>query len=119
MTEQGARAIAAVARLRTALEQTAAALASPRLEALLDAEMAIELSLADMPPIDLVSAEERQVVRGEIERASGALLRCRRLGMALGDFVRTSLEAQGRGAEYGPRQSAMLPYPGHVLNARV
>ena len=41
-------------------------------------------------------------MRVEVEGAHNALLRCRRLGAALGSFVRISLEAQGRN-EYGPR----------------
>jgi hypothetical protein len=45
------------------------------------------------------------------------LLRCQRLGTSLRDYIRLSFEAQGRGEEYGPRQSA-LEYAGQALNAR-
>lgn len=116
MSEQGARAVAAVTRLRVALEETAAALARPQLDTLLAGESEIEMALAGLPAIDTLSVEERHAVRLEIERVSGALMRCRRLGAALGDFVRTSLEAQGR-AEYGPRR--MTSYAGQALDARV
>jgi len=119
MTGQRDTAVAAVSRLRAALEHTAAALASPRLEALLAGEAAIELALAGLPPIAALSIEERGAVRAELERASRALLRCRRLGTSLGDFVRISLEAQGRGGEYGPRRTPTLSYTGRALDARV
>jgi hypothetical protein len=118
MTEHGTRAVAAAAHLREALEQTAAALASPRLETLLAGENAIEAALSSIPALDELPADERLVVRRELERARGALLRCRRLGTALRDYIRLSFEAQGRGDDYGPRQSA-ITYAGQALNARV
>jgi len=119
MTEQGARAVHAAATLREALERTATALASPRLETLLDGEAAIEQALSAMPPLETLSGDERLAVRRELERARGALLRCRRLGKSLRDYIRLSFEAQGRGEDYGPRQSAAITYAGQALNARV
>ena len=119
MTEHGTRAVTAVSRLREALEHTAAALAHPRLEALLDGEAAIEQALSAMPSLDDLPADERAAVRRELERARGTLLRCRRLGTALRDFIRVSFEAQGRGDDYGPRCAAPLNYAGQALNARV
>ena len=119
MTEQGIRALYAASQLRDALDRTAAALASPRLETLLAGEAAIEDALSAMPALDELPAHERLVVRRELERARGALLRCRRLGTALRDYIRMSFEAQGRGDDYGPRQSAAIPYAGQALNARV
>ena len=119
MTEQGTRAVAAAAQLREALEQTGAALASPQLETLLAGETAIEAALSAMPALDALPADERLAVRRELERARGALLRCRRLGMSLGDYIRMSFEAQGRGVDYGPRQSLPITYSGRALNARV
>jgi hypothetical protein len=119
MTEQGTRALAAASSLREALEQTAAALANPQLETLLAGEGAIETALSSMPAVDDLPDEERIVVRRELERARGSLLRCRRLGTSLRDYIRLSFEAQGRGEDYGPRHSAALPYAGQALNARV
>ena len=133
MTELGTRAVAAAARLREALEQTAAALASPRLETLLAGETAIESALSSMPTLDELPADERLIVRRELERARGALLRCRRLGTSLRDYIRLSFEAQGRSGDYGPRsqgygprsegygprQSTPATYAGQALNARV
>jgi hypothetical protein len=111
--------VAAAAHLREALEQTAAALASPRLDTLLAGETAIEVALSAMPALDELPADERLAIRRELERARGALLRCRRLGMSLRDYIRMSFEAQGRGADYGPRQSPAITYSGRALNARV
>ena len=119
MTEQGARAVHAASTLRQALEQTAAALASPRLETLLAGETAIAQALSAMPSLEHVPAGERLAVQRELERARGALLRCRRLGASLRDYIRLSFEAQGRGDEYGPRQSAAIEYAGQAVNARV
>jgi hypothetical protein len=108
-------ALQAAARLRLALEQTAEALASPRLEALLASETAIEEALGAFPRLDGLDAAGRARVGEEVDQARLALLRCRRLGSALGDFVRLSFEAQGRGG-YG-RPS--IAYAGHALNERV
>jgi hypothetical protein len=119
MTDQGTRALTAASNLREALERTAAALASPRLEALLAGEAAIERALSAIPALDQLADDERLAVQGELERARGALIRCRRLGTALRDFIRISLDAQGRGDQYGPRQSAAIAYAGQALNARV
>jgi hypothetical protein len=118
MTEPGTRAVTAAANLREALERTAAALASPRLEALLEGETAIESALSSIPALDELPADERLAIRRELERARGALLRCRRLGASLREYIRFSFEAQGRGDDYGPRASA-VSYAGQALNARV
>jgi hypothetical protein len=118
MSEHGARAVAAVTRLRAALERTADALAKPNLEGLLETETEIEMALADLPMMESLSADEKRAARIEVEGAHAALLRCRRLGAALGSFVRISLEAQGR-SEYGPRRHASTPYAGQALDARV
>jgi hypothetical protein len=118
MTEQGTRAVAAAANLRGAIERTAAALATPQLEALLAGETAIESALSSMPSLDDVPADERLAVRYELERARGALLRCQRLGASLREYIRLSFEAQGRAEDYGPRRSAAT-FGGQALNARV
>ena len=117
MSEQGTRALAAVARLRASLERTAAALAQPALDTVLAGESEIEVALSELPATFELSPEERRAVRAEVEGAHAALLRCRRLGAALGSFVRISLEAQGRN-EYGPRKGT-TPYAGQALDARV
>jgi hypothetical protein len=119
VSNQGPRAIAAAARLREALEQTADALAEARLDGLLAGEARLEEALARLVPLKGLSAAECAVVRDELERARGALLRCRRLGSALSDFVRLSFEAQGRVPGYGPRDgSATLAYAGRGFTTR-
>jgi hypothetical protein len=47
------------------------------------------------------------------------LLRCRRLGASLDGFVRTSLHAQGRDLDYGPRPAPGPAYGGRTLDTRV
>jgi hypothetical protein len=37
----------------------------------------------------------------------------------LRDYIRLSFEAQGLGADYGPRQSSSMTYAGQALNARI
>jgi hypothetical protein len=119
VSNQGPRAIAAAAQLREALERTADALAEARLDSLLAGEAELEDALARLAPVQGLSAEERAVVRDELERARGALLRCRRLGSAMTDFIRLSFDAQGRAPSYGPREgAATLAYAGRGLNTR-
>ena len=119
MSNQGPRAIVAAAQLREALEHTAAALAEARLDDLLAGEARLEDALASLVPVKGLSPAERIVVREELERALGALLRCRRLGSALSDFVRLSFEAQGRVPGYGPRDgAATLAYAGRGFHTR-
>ena len=109
-------ALFAVTRLRIALEQAADSLASPRLDTLLACEGLVEAALADLPPLGNLSTGERAAVRAELDRARAALLRCRRLGSSLGDFIRLSFEAQGRTPGYG---RADLAYAGQGFNQRV
>jgi hypothetical protein len=116
MTDQGFAAVRAAGRLRSALEQAAAALASPQLDTLLACEAAIEEALADLPPLEALDPAERTFVRGELDRARAALLRCRRLGSSLGEFIRLTFEAQGRSTGYG---RTGLVYPGHQFNERM
>ena len=119
MSNQGPRAIAAAAQLREALEHTADALAHARLDGLLTGEAVLDDALGNLAPLPGLSPAERAVVRDELERARGALLRCRRLGSALSDFIRLSFEAQGRAPGYGPRDGAApLAYAGRGFNTR-
>jgi hypothetical protein len=119
MTRHDTGEIAAVAELRAALERLADALAQPRLDALLAGESAIEAALARVPSVAVVAPESRGQLQREIEHARHMLMRCRRLGAALTDFVRVSFEAQGRGPAYGPRAGSAPTYNGSALNTRV
>jgi hypothetical protein len=116
MTDTHIDALQAVRRLRRALEQAAEALAAPNLELLLGCEPAIEVALAGLPPLESLDPGDRVAVGTELDRVSAALGRCRRLGSGLGDFIRVSLEAQGREVGYGRPAAA---YAGHTISERV
>jgi hypothetical protein len=115
MTEQGLRAIEETERLRLALEQTADALASADLDALLRSDADLALALERVTPPRTLPAEDRAALRAEVEGVQRALARCRRLGGVLLDVVRTTLEAQGRTGGYGRHAGGRMP-PGR-LNA--
>ena len=119
MTEQGERALHSAAGLRQALDQVADALASPSVDALLAGEAAIERALADLPKLADLPRAERAHIRIELERAKHALLRCRRLGAALTEFVRVSLDVQERAPGYGRREDSESLLSGRALNTRV
>src|SRR5262245_26538440 len=109
-------AVQAVAALRAALEDTADALANAHLNRLLDCEARIETALLQLPNQGL-STDMRQVVLAEVEFARAALTRCRRLGLALDEFIRLGLAAQGLGSGYG-RTVTAPPIELHTLNTR-
>jgi hypothetical protein len=114
------RAIAAVARLRQVLEQSAAGLAVGSLDDLLTGEAALAHALADLsrPPSDL-TADDRRHLRTELDAARDALTRCRVLGESLTDYVRLTLDAQGRATGYDPQRTTAVALGGRGLNARV
>ena len=87
----GSRAVSATIRLRLALEGAAEALAHAQVEGLLASEGALEFALAELPPMRVLEPSERDAVRRELEAAELALLRCRRLGSTLADYVRLTL----------------------------
>lgn len=82
-------------RLRLALEGAADALAHAQVEGLLASEGALEFALAELPPMEGLAADDREAVRRELEAAERALLRCRRLGSTLTDYVRLTLASHG------------------------
>ena len=117
-----AHAIAVAARLRAALERLAAALIRPDADAILACEAEIESVLGDLQGLTVpsrldLSAANRAMLRAELVTAGSALLRCRRLGAALGDYARVTLEAQGHQSGYGPRAVSPV-FAGHSLNTR-
>jgi hypothetical protein len=91
----GSRAVSATIRLRLALEGAAEALAHAQVEGLLASEGALEFALAELPPMNDLDGGERDAVRRELEAAERALLRCRRLGSTLSDYVRFTLASHG------------------------
>jgi hypothetical protein len=109
-------ALQAVAALRAALEETADALANAHLNRLLDCEARIETALLQLPAAGL-SPDTRRAVMAEMEFARTALTRCRRLGLALDEFIRLGMAAQGLGSGYG-RIVTTPPIELHTLNTR-
>jgi hypothetical protein len=117
----GSRAVTATIRLRLALEGAAEALAHAQVEGLLASEGALEFALAELPPMQGLADSERDAVRRELEAAERALLRCRRLGSTLSDYVRLTLASHGdTDSSSGYSQAAPRVRSGHAgLNARV
>ncbi len=105
-----------VGPLRQALEQTATALAKARLDDLLAAGEALEIALAGIPRATATSPADADRLRAEIDAARAALLRCRRLGVSLGDFVRATFDAHGEATEYDPSRQAAAALTGRDLN---
>jgi hypothetical protein len=118
----GSRAVSATIRLRLALEGAAESLARAQVEGLLASEGALEFALAELPPMNSLGADERDAVRRELEAAERALLRCRRLGSTLSDYVRFTLasHANASGApNYAADARTDTEYAGRGVNARV
>ena len=111
--------VVAASRLRTAIEETAAALAGADLERLLAADALLQNTLAAIPRTAALAGDERPRLRQEVEAAQAALRRCRRLGTTLNEFVRISIDAQGHGLGYEPGRPALPGLTGRALNERV
>ena len=105
-------AVSATIRLRLALEGAAESLAHAQVEGLLASEGALEFALAELPPVNALDADERDAVRRELEAAERALLRCRRLGSTLTDYVRLTLASHGAARDASE-------FAGRGVNARV
>ena len=112
-------AVAAAARLRLALEQSAAALAAGQVDHLLAGEAALLDAVASFPRPSMLSGDDRHDLRAELDAAATALVRCRHLGTSLTAFVRISLDAQGRAAGYDPAPDAAARLGGRTLNTLV
>lgn len=111
--------LTAVARLRSALEDTAMALATADLDRLLAADTALQAALQALSRLASVNPEERLQFRRELEAAAAALLRCRRLGVGLSDFVRISLDAHGGQLGYEPTRTAAAALTGRGFTRRI
>ena len=114
-------AVSATIRLRLALEGAAESLAHAQVEGLLASEGALEFALAELPPMQNLGDDDRVAVRRELEAAERALLRCRRLGSTLTDYVRLTLASHGAAAApytSGARNEGP-EYAGRGVNARV
>lgn len=117
MTEKGIRALQAASALRTAVERVADGLATSCLEDVLAGEAGLATALSAVPDFTGLAPMERAAVQDEFAHARRALLRCRRLGAALADFVRISLEAHGHEQGYGSQVGAARRLAS-ALNAR-
>lgn len=112
-------ALETAGRLRGALDQTARALARARLDDLLAAGEALEVALAQIPRVRATSNEDADRLRAEIDAARLALLRCRRLGVSLGDFVRATFDSHGLSTEYDAARQAAATLTGRGVNTSV
>jgi len=110
--------VVAASRLRAAIEETAAALAGADLQRLLASDALLQKVLSDLPTPASLDADGRARLRHEVEDAQTALRRCRRLGAALTDVVRYSLDAQGRGLGYEPSRMPASALTGRTFNGR-
>lgn len=118
MTEQGQRVVDGTERLMQALEQTSSALTTADLDALLRSEVSLELALKGVKVPGSLALEDRQKIRAQAERTRQALLRCRRLGDALLDVVRLTMEAQGRPQAYGRPDTTAASYGPRRVNTK-
>jgi hypothetical protein len=131
MSSPSSRSLTAAARLRAALDATATALARPDLDGLLAAESELtdlfsELSFLRSTYAAGVGAthasplpgDDVDAVRDELLAAQAALLRARRLGASLGDFVRLSFHARGQATGYDPAGVAAATMTGRGLQVR-
>jgi hypothetical protein len=111
--------LGAVARLRTALEDTAAALAEADLDSLLASDTALQGALNALSTLARADASDLEGFRRELEAAAAALLRCRRLGAGLSDFVRVSLDVRGGQLGYEPARAAAAALTGRGFSQTV
>jgi hypothetical protein len=98
ISEYGRSLLGAAIALRTALEQTGDALATPRVATLLESEAGLAAALAVLPAGHAEFLEDRGRILHELARARQELDRCRRLGTALSDTVTQALGGPG---DYG------------------
>ena len=92
--------LAAVKRLRAVLESLASALASAKLEELLEIEQELACSLAALPdPGGHLAGNPKGLAR-ELTGLRRALVRCRRLGQTLSGLLHTSVCSRALGAGY-------------------
>jgi hypothetical protein len=105
-------------RLRAALQALSDALVHVRLDGLLAAETAMVDVLAEVGRLTPATQWDRQATVRELAAARATLTRCRRLGNTMGEMVRLSLTAQGRGEAYGPRYTNREVVRVHSLEAK-
>lgn len=77
------------------------------------------MALSHIPRAAHSAGNDPERLRAEIDAARAALLRCRRLGISLGDFVRASFDAYGQATGYEPTAEAARALNGRGLNTSV
>jgi hypothetical protein len=100
MSQYGQSLLGAAIALRTALERTGDALATPRLAALLETEAGLAAALAVLPGPNAEFGGTREQVLHELARAREELKRCQRLGDSLSKTLR-SVQNPGDSSAYG------------------
>lgn len=111
--------VAAVRAVGVALDAVAHALAHARLDDLLAAEAVLATAVSRLP-LESISATVGGNLQRELVRTRRALVRCRRLGAALGETARMSLAARGAaGSAYDRGGQARAPSAARALEARV
>ena len=118
MSEYGRGLLAAATALRTALEQTGDALATPRVAALLETEAGLAAALAVLPTGDAGLGGDRQRVLHELALARQELERCRQLGAALSGTINQALGGPADYGRDGRRVADAVDGPAGRLQAR-
>jgi hypothetical protein len=121
MSQYGQSLLGAAVALRTALEQTADALATPRLAALLESEAGLAAALAVLPGDDADFGASRQQILHELARARQELSRCERLGHTLSTTLKHSLGQADLAADYradGRHAAEAFARPASSLHTR-
>lgn len=114
----GHPALQAAVRLRRALDRNASALALAQLDALLAGQAALQDAVTSIPAATDLAAEDRSLLRAELDAARDSLARCRHLGASLTAFVRVTLDAHGRAVGYDPQRITAASLAGRDLNTR-
>ena len=107
MEDPTSNALRSAATLRLGLEEATHALIKGDLPRLLECEAKLQFALSDLSSytaasLDMSDATRHQLA-DDIAHARTALVRCRRHGQALNEFVRVSLAALGVHEDYGPK----------------
>ena len=100
---EGLSPVAVLHTLRLALDRLGESLAHAELDELLAAETQLEAALTTLGGLLTSGASIDPDLRAELDGVRASLVRCRRLGNSLGEFVRLSLQAYGTDERYDRR----------------
>jgi hypothetical protein len=85
---------------------------------MLGSEARLQTAVEEAASVTTLAVTDRRRLAEEVDRTRAALMRCRRLGASLEDFVRASFEAHGGSVGYGPRCSDIAVTVGRAFTAR-